>query len=130
METLRLINIEAFVTDLQNTKEKVRQNAISILPQAGQMLERSIEPFVPVDTHFLESSYQQIVIVNGLNMQLEISYYAGDSPTSRGYDYSVIQHEVAFNHPKKGTDHYLVKGFAVGGEGAIRLIENGLLVGL
>lgn len=76
----------------------------------GRDIEREVEikttPYVPLRRGWLERSYRSVT-KSSHPLHVEFTYSA---KSKKGYDYAAIQHEKPFNHPRRGTDHYLTKG--------------------
>lgn len=78
---------------------------------SGRDIERETKkkttPLVPLRRGWLERSFRSF-IRSEKPFKMDIQYSA---KSNKGYDYSAYQHELELSHPKRGTDHYLLKGF-------------------
>lgn len=70
-------------------------------------VERKTFPYVPRKDGYLEGSFRSKQISTPPHLQLDMIY---SSIANNYYDYAARQHEEIFDHPLKGTDHYMLKG--------------------
>lgn len=70
-------------------------------------VERKTFPYVPFKHGYLQDSFYSKQVSSSPRLQLDLFY---SSVANNYYDYAARQHEEKFNHPLKGTDHYMLKG--------------------
>lgn len=80
---------------------------------AGDHITEQIElmtfPYVPYREGYLQDSFHAEETGNTPVLQMDMMY---DAYSNKGFDYARVQHEKILHHPKKGTDHYLIKGMS------------------
>lgn len=103
---------------------KIKTGLYDALIDAGLYIRDVTTPLVPLDRGYLERSYRQRIYTLTTRMVLEFGYSVLDNPYSRGYDYSWVQHERPFRHPKRGTWKYLDQGVLSSTEQVYRLVEG------
>lgn len=69
--------------------------------------ERKTFPYVPLKQGYLQDGFYSEQVTNYPFLQLDLFYSA---IANNYYDYAARQHEEIFNHPLKGTDHYMLRG--------------------
>jgi|GEM_PF-6461946 hypothetical protein len=103
---------------------KLKTGFFDALIDAGLLIKTKTTPYVPLDKGYLEESYEQIIYTLTNLYKMEFGYSVQNNPWSRGYDYSWIQHEKQFNHPKRGTWKYLEKGITSAETEIYNIIEE------
>lgn len=77
---------------------------------SGRDIDKEVKskttPYVPLRRGWLERSYRS---VTKSSHPLHV-YFTYSAKNKQGFDYAGVQHEEPFNHPRRGTDHYLIKG--------------------
>ena len=100
-------NVNQVRRSLRGLKNKVRKAVIEAAEDNMIDLADKAFDLAPKDTGRLESSANPEVEVKGNRVNGKVTFSAKNPET--GYDYALIQHEVPFNHPKKGEWKYLEK---------------------
>ena len=72
-----------------------------------EQVEHETFPYIPLKLGYLQDGYQSKIISNTPHFQADLMYSA---MANNYYDYAAKQHETPYNHPLKGTDHYMLKG--------------------
>lgn len=98
----------------------MRQTLIDI----AHLVELNTKDKVPFRTGALEHSYNWNIHESSNFIELEMGY---SSLAPNGYDYAYIQHEENFNHPIRGEQFYLLKGFSQSEEGMFVQLETDFL---
>ena len=81
---------------------------VQTMINVARIIELETAPLVPLDTSALEQSYDYQIVSNSMFILMGVGYDAVDEDS--GFEYAHYQHHYDFNHPKRGTSRYLVKG--------------------
>jgi hypothetical protein len=73
----------------------------------SEEIERKTFPYVPLKFGYLQDGFHRKQVSQSHNLQMDIWYSAIGN---NYYDYAAIQHDVQFDHPIKGRDHYMEFG--------------------
>lgn len=98
-------------------------NMVKTMVNVARIIELQTIPYVPLDTSALEQSYDFQYVSSSNFILLGVGYDAVDEAS--GFHYAEYQHEKEdLIHPKRGTDHYLVKGIMKSEDEWMQLIEK------
>lgn len=103
---------------------RIKKGLFDAIIDAGLLIKETTTPYIPLDKGYLEESYQQRIYTLLDQIILDFGYSVRDNPRSKGYDYSWIQHEKQFKHPKRGTWKYLDKGIIQSQNKVFDIIET------
>jgi hypothetical protein len=105
-----LKSIQNLRKHLSNFLKAVETEPSKILAEEAPKIEREAKAMTPYKSGKLENSVKVRVSRSKVRPGLTVSA----SAKSKGYNYAALQHEVKFNHPIKGRDHYLSIPFEKG----------------
>lgn len=93
--------------ELVNKFQQISYVVKTVFSNFASVLEMNTREYVPLRTGELEDSFRWSINSTSKFVELNVGYSA---ISDNGFEYSVIQHEKEFNHPLRGTDHYLADG--------------------
>jgi len=96
----------SFNTRLKNIERNIHLKLVKWSQKSTKRIQIATIPFVPLDEGYLERGWFDKEFNNVNKIYVEFGFSARNNPKTN-YDYAWIQHQVRFNHPKRGTDHYL-----------------------
>ena len=109
-----------FLNGVKSQISVMRQTLIDI----AHLVELNTKDKVPFRTGALEHSYKWNIHESSNFIELEMGY---SSLSPKGFDYAYIQHEANFNHPIRGEQWYLFKGFSQAEDGMFVELESDFL---
>lgn len=112
-------NFTPFLNSFLSRIYVMRQTFVNI----ASYVENETRPLVPLREGDLESSYKWSIRESTGFFELEMGYSVFDN----GFDYAIIQHEKDFDHPIRGEQFYLLKGFSQAEEGMFVALEEDFL---
>ena len=121
------VQTKGFISWCNRVQANVREMMPYTLKQAGQFIQKRTEPFVPIDTGILISSFSSANVSTGNFIELEMIYTGRNNPRSKGYDYALIQHENTDYHHTHGESHYLLQGVISSTNEVIKMVEKDYL---
>lgn len=84
-----------------------------VLQDIRQIIWEDTSEMIPLEWGYLENSFfsHSQIISDYPFFELRIHMTGIDNPKAKGWDYAEIQYTEDFNHPIKGEQFYLEKGF-------------------
>lgn len=126
------MNMAATQVDTRDFENKMRSLYVRLNSRAGQILFEvgqeiidEVQSDVPIRSGALRSKGMSSKVQGGPNAWAEIKFSSFAPHNS--YDYAALQHEVDFNHPRGGKDHYLIDNIKQREQEWIAMIEAQLM---